>query len=180
MALFVALQSLSAPVQRTAERAHMHIARVVAGTAAQSPAWAAVGHEDFALSRPHQDQHRDHKAKRQDAQHHDLAQAMFRHKRDAVDDQDHEHDAARPHAHTASHEHAANRGDVVYVDAREPGVAAGSTPPTKHPAFDVDALLPRASVAPVVARQQAAATEVLMRFRSHTELPLDRPPRVGA
>lgn len=176
MVLLVVLQSVLMPAQRTAERAHFHVARFDTGSVGQSQVIADLDSNHFESSKLIQRHRSGHDDDGEGDHQHEATQGLFRHKRDHPKD----HDSAHQHTHMAVHEHAQSRGDVVYVEAHESGSAAGSSPTPKRLAFDFEAVLRREPALPTVTRHKAPDTEVALSFLSHTELPLERPPRTRA
>ncbi len=176
MVLFLVLQSVLTPGQGTAERAHFHVARFNTGSAEQTRVSVALPSRHLDPPQSIQDHHIGHVKGAEEDQQQETAQGLLRHKRDHLK----VHDSAHHHTHAAVHEHAQDRGDVAYVEAHESGSAAGSTPTLKRLAFDFEAVLRREPSLPTVTRQKAPHTQVALNFVSHTELPLERPPRTRA
>jgi hypothetical protein len=158
--LFVVAHALWMPAQRTVERAHFHLGRPPALDVEAMRRAAPPLRADLAswLS---------------------PAPGLFRHQVDpaAREQALHAHGPELAHGHLAVHEHAAGRGDVVYVDVDRHESTPGTHTVLKRMAVDLDAVLrpePAPSVGPRSPLPDAAWAAD---FNSRTELPLERPPR---
>ena len=95
-----------------------------------------------------------------------------------ADAQSHSHPHAHSHTHLATHEHAGERNDVVYVDTQNSELPSGHA--SKRVVLDLDGLLLRREPPSVDMQSHVVFAELALSFRSRIEPPLERPPRIGS
>ena len=115
----------------------------------------------FHLSTTHAHEHADGAAQRDTDRHADL---------------EHHHPHRHSHQKPATHDHAVDSRDVVYVDAHEHESTSGKAP--NRVVLDLDGLLFHRNPPSTDTSDRVVFAERASRFRTRTEPPLERPPRV--
>ena len=97
---------------------------------------------------------------------------------DVDHDADLEHHHPHPHSHVkpATHDHGVDSNDVVYVNTQEQ--ASPLVQAFNRVALDLDGMLFHQKPPSTDTADRVVFTELALSFRTRTEPPLERPPRV--